>query len=135
RAEPRRMESVRQHILPLMFAIGLLGPAVAMLVLRPAFAPAPASGFAPARPMSWGLRIALALFLAAYAAAVLHGADFGLSDHDQFTRYSLAGRDRQPHVWPEVGRFLPLALQEFNLLRHASTSMAGYLSVCIAQLL
>lgn len=127
------MELIRQHLLPILLLIPVLMVGIPAVLSRKWFQASPRAMHAPAMPwLAWG---ALAAFLVVYCTVILHGADFALSDHDQFTQYSLVGRDRPLHVWPKVGRFVPLALQEFNLLRFATTSMAGYLGACVAQLL
>jgi hypothetical protein len=47
----------------------------------------------------------------------------------------LKGHDMPPPIWPGEGRFFPLSLQEFNLIRHFTDSAIGFHILPIAQLL
>jgi len=79
--------------------------------------------------------IALLLFVAFYVVLIFYKEDFAAYDDDQLTDFSLRGTNFGPPIWPSVGRFLPLALQEFNLLRFITKSTAGYHSFAVAQLI
>lgn len=77
----------------------------------------------------------LAAFLVCYVGAILTWEDFTYYDNDQFTLYTLRGRDFGPPIWPGAGRFFPLGLQEFNLVRHFTATVGGYHALPILQLL
>ncbi len=100
---------------------------------------APPSG-PQSSPFKWSPRDALllaslALVLGAYIATILVWEDFTWYDDSFLTAYSLRGSNLHAPIWPELGRFFPLALQEFNLIRHFTTTVSGYYSLQIAQLL
>lgn len=77
----------------------------------------------------------LALFLAAYGASILIWEDFAWYDNSLFTVLTLRGHDIPFPIWPESGRFFPLGLQEFNLIRHFTNTVAGYHTLSILELL
>jgi hypothetical protein len=77
----------------------------------------------------------LAVFLASYIAMTLVWEDFAHYDDHLFTLLILKGHNFSPPIWPEAGRFFPLALQEFNLIRHFTDTLTGYHILPIAQLL
>jgi hypothetical protein len=79
--------------------------------------------------------IALLLFVAFYIVLIFYKEDFAAYDDDQLTDFSLRGQSFPPPIWPSVGRFLPLGLLEFNLLRLITKSPAGYHSFSVAQLI
>jgi len=90
----------------------------------------PASGwFDGAMGIFLGLSIACFLFFLFYKA------DFACFDCDQLMDYSVAGRRFPTPIWPTNGRFFPLGMQEFNLLRYVTRTAAGYQSFAAAQLL
>jgi hypothetical protein len=66
----------------------------------------------------------LSLFLASYIALILVWEDFALSDNELFTLGTLQGHNIPLPIW--AGRFWPLGHQEFNLIRHFTTSITGY---------
>jgi hypothetical protein len=66
---------------------------------------------------------------------VLVWEDFAYYDDSMFTLLTLKGHNYSPAIWPEVGRFLPFGLQEFNLIRHFSNTAIGYHVIAIVQLL
>ena len=68
----------------------------------------------------------LALFLASYIAIILVWEDFASADDDWFTLGTLQGRNISLPIWPSEGRFFPFGLQEFNLIRHFTSSITGY---------
>ena len=93
----------------------------------------------PARRQDWSrtaiVAVAcLALLLAIYGAGSVVWEDFAYHDESMFTTYTLVGHDIPPHIFPDQGRFFPLAHQEFNLLRHVTSSIFGYHSFRIVQL-
>jgi hypothetical protein len=61
--------------------------------------------------------------------------DFAYYDNTMFTGGTLMGHDLTPPIVGESGRFLPLGLQEFNLIRHFTRTPAGYHVLPIAELL
>ena len=91
------------------------------------------------RPNQWS-RASLAaagflvVFLACYIAGTLVWEDFTYYDNSLFTLGTLAGHNIGFPIWPDEGRFWPLGFQEFNLLRHLTSSVAGYHAVRIVEL-
>jgi hypothetical protein len=77
----------------------------------------------------------LGLFLAGYIAMILAWENFSHHEYSIFTLYTLRGHDIGLAIQPWVGRFFPLGLQEFNLIRHFSDTITGYHAFRIAQLL
>ncbi len=77
----------------------------------------------------------LALFLVGYIVLILRWEDFSYYDGSQFTLFTLRGYNFSPPIWPQMGRFFPLGHQEFNLVRHFTTSIVGYHVLPIVQLL
>jgi hypothetical protein len=77
----------------------------------------------------------LGLFLACYVALILKWEDFAYSDNDMFTLFTLKGHDIDPPIWQGDGRFFPLGHQEFNLVRHLTSTVVGYHVLPIVQLL
>jgi hypothetical protein len=77
----------------------------------------------------------VAAFLASYIAMILVWEDFAYYDDSMLTLSTLNGHNFIPAIWPEGGRFFPLGLQEFNLIRHFTNTAAGYHVLTIAQLL
>ena len=77
----------------------------------------------------------LGLFLVCYVVMILAWEDFAYSDNSMFTLYTLRGHDLAPPILRASGRFYPLGSQEFNLIRHFTTTVAGYHAWPIAQLL
>ncbi len=76
----------------------------------------------------------LSVFLACYIAGSLVWEDFTYYDNSHFTNGTLAGHDIPRQILPESGRFWPLGYQEFNLLRHVTSSVFGYHALHIVQL-
>jgi hypothetical protein len=77
----------------------------------------------------------LSLFLVCYIALMLMWEDFAYYDNSMFTSGTLMGHDLSPPIVQESGRFLPLGLQEFNLIRHFTRTAGGYHVLPIAELL
>jgi hypothetical protein len=77
----------------------------------------------------------LAVFLASYVAMTLAWEDFAYYDNSIFTLRTLKGHGMGLWIIPESGRFMPLAFQEFNLIRHFTDTITGYHVPPIAQLL
>src|SRR5215472_16367870 len=69
----------------------------------------------PASIVALGVLVA---FLVAHIAMTLIWEDFAYNDNSEFTLGTLRGHDIPPPIWPNLGRFFPLAWQEFNLIRH-----------------
>jgi hypothetical protein len=87
----------------------------------------------PANIMALGV---LAAFLVAYIAMTLVWEDFAYYDNGTFfALVTLKGHDIAPPIWPAQGRFFPLGLQEFNLIRHFTDSAIGYHALPTAELL
>jgi hypothetical protein len=77
----------------------------------------------------------LVLFLMCYIALMLTWEDFAYYDDSYFTLFSLRGLNYTPPIWPLSGRFFPLCHQEFNLIRHFTSTIVGYHALPILQLL
>jgi hypothetical protein len=77
----------------------------------------------------------LAVFLASYIAMTLVWEDFADYDNFNFTTTTLKGQNEGVQIYRHHGRFLPLALQEFNLIRHFTDTIIGYHVLPIVQLL
>jgi hypothetical protein len=73
--------------------------------------------------------------LALYAAVLIYHEEFVYYDNNVLTDFSLRGINMPLSIWPADGRFMPLYLQEFNLLRYLTTSPVGYHSFAIIQFL
>lgn len=76
----------------------------------------------------------LSVFLISYIAGSLVWEDFTYSDNSLFTLGTLAGHNIPFPIWPDEGRFWPLGDQEYNLLRHVTSSVIGYHALRIVQL-
>jgi hypothetical protein len=74
------------------------------------------------------------VFLAAYVFIIFHKEDFAYYDDDMLTDFSLQGKNFSPPVWSAVGRFYPLAGQEFNVLKFITRSPVGYHALVAGQL-
>lgn len=79
----------------------------------------PTRGAAPAL-------ISLLLFVAGYITITSLWEDFTYYDNSMFTLYSLKGHNIGLPIWRENGRFFPFGHQEFNLIRHFTSTAAGY---------
>ena len=79
--------------------------------------------------------IAFLVFLTFYVRLIFYREDFAYYDDDILTDFSVQGRNFLPPVWSAVGRFYPLADQEFNLLKFVTRSPAGYHALVALQLL
>jgi hypothetical protein len=79
----------------------------------------------------------LGVFLGCYIALILIFEDFAYYDDSIFTQGTLKGFNISMSWFlnPGNGRFCPLCLQEFNLLRRFTDTNSGYHSLPIAQLL
>ena len=87
---------------------------------------------------SWGPVVALtllALFLVGDVLLTLTWEDFAYLDNSMFTLFALKGHHIAAPVWGQSGRFFPLGHQEFNLIRHFTSTVAGYQALPIIQLL
>jgi hypothetical protein len=89
----------------------------------------------PGTPGAFAALTLLAVFLPSYIATILVWEDFAYYDDSMLTLSTLKGHNFAPAIWPEDGRFFPLGLQEFNLIRHFTSTAAGYHLLAIAQLL
>lgn len=77
----------------------------------------------------------LGIFLAFYVAMILLWEDFAYYDNSQLTQLTLKGHNFPPQLDPGTGRFWPLGLQEFNLIRHFTNTIIGYHVFPIIELL
>jgi hypothetical protein len=77
----------------------------------------------------------LAVFLGSYIAMTLAWEDFADIDNSAFTLFTLRGYPTETPIWSGQGRFFPLGLQEFNLVRYFTDTIYGYHFVPITQIL
>lgn len=76
----------------------------------------------------------LAVLLAFYIAGSLVWEDFTYYDNSYFTNGTIVGKNIPLQILPSDGRFFPLGHQEYNVIRHFTTSVVGYHSLRIVQL-
>jgi len=76
-----------------------------------------------------------AVFVMGYIYLIFYREDFSYYDDDLLIESSLQGKRFLPPIWPAVGRFYPLADQEFNLLRSVTRSPFGYHALVVVQLI
>jgi hypothetical protein len=94
----------------------------------------------PSRSHSWsrGATILAVTFLASLLACYIAGSlvweDFTYYDNSHFTNGTLVGKDIPIQILPGNGRFFPLGHQEYNLIRHVTSSVTGYHALRIVQL-
>lgn len=91
----------------------------------------------PSPPFSLadGVSVALLLvFLASYIFLVFYKENFAYYDDDMLTEFTLQGKTFPTPIWPDTGRFYPLADQEFNLLKSITHSPTGYHGLIAAEL-
>jgi hypothetical protein len=82
-----------------------------------------------------GLCLALMLiFLAGYIFLIFYKENFAYYDDDMLTEFTLQGKTFPTPIWPDTGRFYPLADQEFNLLKSITHSPIGYHGLIAAEL-
>jgi hypothetical protein len=82
-----------------------------------------------------GISVGLLLvFLGAYIFQIFYKETFAYYDDDMLTEFSVQGKNFPAPVWPDTGRFYPLADQEFNLLKFFTRSPAGYHFLVVVQL-
>jgi hypothetical protein len=77
----------------------------------------------------------LAMFLTSYIAMTLVWEDFVHYDNDLLILSVLKGSNIPPPIWRDNGRFFPLGMQEFNLIRHFTNTPIGYHLLPIVQVL
>jgi hypothetical protein len=82
--------------------------------------------------LSGFLFIGFAIF---YSYLIFYKEDFSYYDDDLLTDFSLQGKSFAPPIWTGVGRFYPLADQEFNLLSFLTRSPFGYHALVVLQLI
>src|ERR1700683_1525828 len=73
----------------------------------------------------------VSVILVGYAVIALKWEAFADYDDSFFTLFALRGRNIAPSIQVSNARFFPLAQQEFNLIRHFTSSAAGYHAVPI----
>jgi hypothetical protein len=93
----------------------------------------------PSQSRSWSRGAVLAvtflvLLIACYIAGSLVWEDFTYYDNSHFTDGTLVGKNIPIQIVPTNGRFFPLGHQEFNLIRHVTSSVTGYHALRIVQL-
>ncbi len=86
-------------------------------------------------PSAVAMSMLLVAFVASYIALIVAWEAFAYYDDSVFTLSTLKGHNIQLWILPESGRFMPLAFQEFNLIRHFTDTIIGYHILPIAQLL
>jgi hypothetical protein len=83
----------------------------------------------------WLAALVFSLFMAFYIALTMKWEDFAYYGNDQFTCFTLMGRNYPPPIWTDAGRFEPLTLQEFNLTQYLGSNITAYFAYPILQLL
>ena len=78
--------------------------------------------------------VVVLLFLVPYVLFMLWGVAFAYHDNEYFVD-TAAGRSWPLMIWPDVGRYFPLQMREFNLLRHISPTPLFYQSIVAVQLM
>jgi hypothetical protein len=137
--------SIRQNLISHFMLIWFLFLVIAVLYgiwIGGRYTPlAPAQRNVPAQPRQWRLsvgdRINVLLFLlfaALYIFVILYKEDFAYYDDDMMTDFPLRGLPALVPIWPETGRFFPLAYRGFNVVRHLTSSPAGYHASVVIEL-
>jgi hypothetical protein len=75
------------------------------------------------------------VFLAGFVLILMWGEDFAYWDDETLTRFAIRGINFGPPIYPDVGRFWPLGMQEFNVLRYISPSHFAFLASAMAELI
>jgi hypothetical protein len=78
--------------------------------------------------------VSLSILLGFYIAGSLVWEDFTYYDNSYFTNGTIIGKNIPVQILPSDGRFFPLGHQEYNVIRHFTTSVVGYHSLRIVQL-
>ncbi len=73
-------------------------------------------------------------FLGLYISAICYREDFAYYDDDMLTDFSLRGIPFPAPIWPNLGRFFPLADRGFNVLGYFTKSATGYHSSVVVEL-
>ncbi len=88
---------------------------------------------APARPRprsrlvtSVAAILLLVIVLGSAAVRSFWGEHFTDYDNSMFTLYTLEGKNLDPPIWRENGRFFPLGHQEWDIIRHFTHTPRGY---------
>jgi hypothetical protein len=77
----------------------------------------------------------LVAFAVSYIALIMTWEAFAYYDDSVFTLTTLRGQNIRLWILPESGRFMPLAFQEFNVIRHFTDTITGYHIFPIAEFL
>jgi hypothetical protein len=77
----------------------------------------------------------LALFAAGYSAMMLVWDAFVWYDDSLFTLFTLRGVNMPLQIAIDMGRLFPLGGQEFSVIRHFTSTVTGYYSFSIAEVL
>jgi hypothetical protein len=75
------------------------------------------------------------IFLAGFVLILMWGEDFAYWDDEMFTRFAIRGINFGPPIYPDVGRFWPLGMQEFNVLKYISPSHFAFRASAMAELI
>jgi hypothetical protein len=75
------------------------------------------------------------VFLAGFVLILVWGEDLAYWDDEMFTRFAIRGINFRPPIYPEVGRFWPLGLQEFNVVKYVSPSHFAFRAFAMAELI
>jgi hypothetical protein len=129
--------SIRQNLISHFLLIWFLSLVIAVLYgtwISRRYAPlAPLQPNVHAKAQWWymsvtdGINVALfLLFVALYIIVILYKEDFAYYDDDMMTDFPLRGLPALVPIWPETGRFFPLAYRGFNVIKHLTNSPAGY---------
>jgi hypothetical protein len=87
----------------------------------------------PLKAVNWGT-IAVLLVALPLLLLLLWGADFAYHDDDTLLEFSVSGRNWPVAIWPSLGRYFPLASQEFNGLAHIAATPTIYYGFIALQL-
>ena len=137
--------SIRQNLISHFMLIWFLLLVLAVLYgtwISRRYAPlAPVQPYMHAKARQWhlsvtdGINVVLFhLFAALYIFVILYKEDFAYYDDDMMTDFPLRGLPALVPIWPETGRFFPLAYRGFNVIKHLTSSPAGYHSSVIIEL-
>jgi hypothetical protein len=74
------------------------------------------------------------IFLVGFVLILVWGEDFAYWDDEMFTRFAIRGINFGPPIYPDVGRFWPLGMQEFNVLKYISPSHFSFRAFAMAEL-
>jgi hypothetical protein len=75
------------------------------------------------------------IFSAGFILILMYGEDFAYWDDEMFTKFAIRGTNFGPPIYPDAGRFWPLGMQEFNVLKYISPSHFAFRTFAMAELI